>query len=147
MSESAPRRPEPAEGETVLAEFAPDRATYWRDQAWMAALGMAGGMAVLWAIGNPHVWTGAVGGLAAVGLRSWYLLSEEMAVRWVLTDQRLLGPQGRTARIAEISRLRALGSAVQVVTAAGDKHLLKYQPDREATLARLRRAGAMRGER
>ena len=145
MSDAALSRPVPAEGEDVLAEFAPDRATYWRDQAWMAALGMAGGMAVLWAIGNPHVWTGAVGGLAAVGLRSWYLLSEEMAVRWVLTDQRLLGPNGRQIRIGEIERLRGLGSAVQVVTATGDKHLLKYQADRDATLARLRRAGAGRG--
>jgi len=145
VSDAALSRPEPAEGETILAEFAPDRATYWRDQAWMAALGMAGGMAVLWAIGNPHVWTGAVGGLAAVGLRSWYLLSEEMAVRWVLTEERLLGPNGRRVRLGEIERLRSLGSAVQVVTAAGDKHLLKYQADRDATLARLRRAGAGRG--
>lgn len=145
MSDAALSRPEPAEGEAILAEFAPDRATYWRDQAWMAALGMAGGMAVLWAIGNPHVWTGAVGGLAAVGLRSWYLLSEEMAVRWVLTEERLLGPNGRRVRLGEIERVRSLGSAVQVVTTSGDKHLLKYQADRDATLARLRRAGAGRG--
>jgi hypothetical protein len=145
VSDAALSRPEPAEGEAILAEFAPDRATYWRDQAWMAALGMAGGMAVLWAIGNPHVWTGAVGGLAAVGLRSWYLLSEEMAVRWVLTEERLLGPNGRRVRLGEIERLRSLGSAVQVVTAAGDKHLLKYQANRDATLARLHRAGAGRG--
>ena len=142
MSDTGPSGPVLAEGETVVAEFAPDRATYWRDQAWMAALGMAGGMAVLWAIGNPHVWTGAVGGLAAVGIRSWYLLSEEMAVRWVLTENRLLGPNGRKVRIGEIARLRSLGSAVQVITASGDKHLLKYQADRDATLAQLRRAGA-----
>ncbi|WP_397543613.1 hypothetical protein [Roseovarius salis] len=133
------------EGEAVLAEFAPDRATYWRDHAWMSALAMAGGMAVLWAIGNPHVWAGAVGGLAAVAIRAWYLESEEMAVRWLLTDRRLLGPGGRAVRLAEIATLRSLGSAVQVVTAAGDKHLLKYQSDRDATLARLRQAGAGRG--
>ena len=145
MSDPSPGRPVLAEGETVLAEFAPDKATYWRDQAWVAALGMAGGMAVLWANGNPHVWTGAVGGLAAVAIRSWYLQSEEMAVRWVLTEDRLLGPNGRKMRIAEIDRLRSLGSAVQVITASGDKHLLKYQADRDATLTQLRRAGARRG--
>jgi hypothetical protein len=48
-------------------------------------------------------------------------------------------------RIAEIDRLRSLGSAVQVITASGDKHLLKYQADRDATLTQLRRAGAGRG--
>lgn len=136
--------PDPAGDEAVLAEFAPDRRTYWRDHAWMAALAMAGGMAVLWAIGNPHVWAGAVGGLAAVAIRAKYLESEEMAVRWVLTERRLLGPGDRAVRLGEITTLRRLGSAVQVVTAAGDKHLLKYQPDRDATLARLRRAGAGR---
>ena len=47
----------------------PDRATYIRAHAWMAALGMGGGMIVLWALGNPHVWTGAIGGLAAITFR------------------------------------------------------------------------------
>jgi len=50
------------DGERVILSFHPDRATYWRDHAWLAAGAMALGMAVLWAIGNPHVWTGAVGG-------------------------------------------------------------------------------------
>ena len=129
-----------AEGETAQAEFAPDRATYWRDHAWLAAIAMAGGMAVLWLIGNAHVWTGAVGGLAAVAIRAWYLADEELAARWVLTDRRLLGPGGRVVRLAEIATLRKLGSAVQVVTAAGDKHLLKYQPDHDATKARIEAA-------
>ena len=137
-------RPEPAEGEPVRAEFAPDRRTYWRDHAWMAALAMAGGMLILWAIGNPHVWAGAVGGLAAVAIRAWYLSDEELAVRWLLTERRLLGPGGRAVRLAEIATIRILGSAVQVVTQAGDKHLIKYQPDRDATKARIERA--MEGE-
>lgn len=128
------------EGETALAEFAPDARTYWRDQAWMAVLAMAGGMAVLWAIGNPHVWAGAIGGLAAVAVRSWYLASDEMAVRWVLTEEHLLGPGGRRMRLGEIARLRSLGSAVQVITRSGDKHLLKYQADRDATLRTIERA-------
>ena len=134
-----------APGEQVIHAFTPDKGAYWRDHAWIAAVAMALGMAILWAIGNPHVWTGAVGGLAAVAIRSWYLQSEEMAVRWVLTQDRLLGPNGRKMRIAEIDRLRSLGSAVQVITASGDKHLLKYQADRDATLTQLRRAGAGRG--
>jgi len=130
------------QGETVVASFRPDRATYWRDHAWLAAAAMAIGMAVLWAMGNPHVWTGAVGGLAAVAVRAGYVASDELAARWDLTDRRLLGPQTRAVRLGEIATLRRLGSAVQVVTRTGDKHLIKYQADGAATRARIERAMA-----
>ena len=132
----------PLPGERVQHSFTPDRAAYWRDHAWMAALAMAAGMAVLWALGNPHVWTGAVGGLAAIALRAFYLASDELQARWDLTDRRLLGPQGRAVRLDEIATLRSFGSAVQVITHAGDKHLLKYQSDAGATKARIERAAA-----
>ena len=81
-------------GEKLVASFHADRAAYWRDHAWIAAAAMAAGMAILWAVGNPHVWTGAVGGLAAVAVRALYLASDEVRGRWDLTDRRLLGPQG-----------------------------------------------------
>jgi hypothetical protein len=127
-------------GEKVIASFHADKAAYWRDHAWIAAAAMAGGMAILWAVGNPHVWTGAVGGLAAVAVRAFYLASDEVRGRWDLTDRRLLGPQGRAVRLGEIAKVRTLGSAVQIVTHTGDKHLLKYQADRDATKARIERA-------
>jgi hypothetical protein len=120
--------------------FRPDRGTYIRDHAWMAALAMAGAMAVLWVIGNPHVWTGAVAGLAAVGIRAWYLASEELGHEWRIEDGALHGPGGRRVRLGEIARLRTLGSAVQVVTHGGDKHLIKYLADREAVLTAIRQA-------
>lgn len=120
--------------------FRPDRATYIRDHAWLAAVAMAGAMAVLWAIGSPHVWTGAVAGLAAVAVRAWFLASEELAVEWRLEDGALAGPQGRSVPLAEIAELRTLGSAVQVVTRGGDKHLVKYLADREAVRAAIARA-------
>ncbi|MAQ84436.1 MAG: hypothetical protein CMH12_14510 [Maritimibacter sp.] len=126
--------------EDIVQSFRPSRSIYIRDTTWMAAIAMAGGMLILWIAGNPHVWTGAVGGLAAIALRGWYLASEELAVRWDLTDRRLLGPGGRTVSLAEIVRLRALASSVQIVTAGGDKHLMKYQPDVQDTLTRLREA-------
>lgn len=126
-----------AEGETVQASFSADRATYIRDHAWLAAAAMAAGMGILWTIGNPHVWTGAVGGLAAVVLRAWFVASDELAVRWDLTDRRLLGPGSRAVRLAEIGAINTLGSAVQVVTLTGDKHLLKYQKNRDATRTRI----------
>jgi len=132
------------DGERVLESFRPDRATYWRDHAWMAAAAMALGMAILWALGNPHVWTGAVGGLAAVAVRAGYVASDELGARWDITDRRLLGPQTRAVRLAEIATLRRLGSAVQVVTRSGDKHLIKYQADRAGVEARLRAAAGLR---
>jgi hypothetical protein len=128
------------EGERLLVSFPADRRTYWRDHAWLAALAMALGMGVLWAIGNPHVWTGAIGGLAAVAVRAFYLASEEAEARWDLTNRRLLGPDGRSVHLSDIERTRTLGSAVQVITRGGDKHLLKYQADRDATRQRIERA-------
>jgi len=131
------------DGEHVVESFHADRGTYWRDHAWLAAGAMAVGMAVLWMIGNPHLWTGAVGGLAAVAVRAFYVASDELAARWDLTDRRLLGPQTRALRLSDIETLRGLGSAVQVVTRAGDKHLIKYQADRVGVEARVRNAAGL----
>lgn len=125
------------EGEVVQASFHADRATYWRDHALMAALAMGAGMVILWAIGNPHVWTGAVGGLVAIAVRGGYVASDELKARWDLTDRRLMGPLGKVAYLRDIAQLRVLGSAVQVITRSGDKHLMKYQKDRDATRARI----------
>ncbi len=129
-------------GERVVDSFHADRTAYWRDHAWMAAGAMALGMVVLWAIGNPHVWTGAVGGLAAIAVRAGYLASDEVNARWDLTDRRLLGPLGKQAWLREIAQLRVLGSAVQIVTTEGDKHLIKYLADRDAVKARINAAVA-----
>jgi hypothetical protein len=127
-------------GEAVQHSFSPDRATYWRDHAWMAAAAMGLGMAILWAIGNPHVWTGAVGGLAAIALRAGYVASDALAMRWDLTDRRLLGPGGHAITLSRIATVRTLGSAVQIITDTGDKHLIRYQADAPATRAAIERA-------
>lgn len=128
------------DGEEVLRSFRADRATYVRSNTRMAAFAMGGGMAILWFLGNAHIWTGAVGGLAAVAVRAFYLMSEELAVRWDLTNQRLLGPMDRTVRLGEIKQLNKLGNVVQVVTSAGDKHLLKYQADTAETIRQIKSA-------
>ena len=130
------------DGEELLARLSPDRATYVRDHAWMAAIAMGLGMAILWSLGNPHVWTGALGGLAAIVLRGWYVASDELAQRWDLTDRRLLGPGGRAIGLKEIKSVNTLMSAVQVVTQTGGKHLIKYQPDGKATRALIERVRA-----
>ena len=122
--------------------FTPDRRAYVRAHAWMAAVGMGGAMALLWAIGSPHIWTGAVGGLAAIGLRGWYMASEELAVVWTLTKENLTGPAGRSVQVSQIEAVKTMGSYVQVITKSGDKHLIKYQADPAATLNAIERAKA-----
>jgi hypothetical protein len=121
--------------------LAADRATYLRANAWLAAVAMTGAMAVLWLLGNPHVWTGAIAGLAGIGVRAWYLASEELAAVWQIDGDRLTGPRGQSLALAQIETLRTLGPMVQVVTSGGDKHLIKYQADPAATVAALRAAG------
>ena len=130
------------DGETVLVSFRGDRMTYWREMAWQAAVAMVLGMVVLWLIGNPHVWTGGVGGLAAIAMRAFYLASDDLKTRWDLTDQRLLGPGDRDINLRDITNIRPFLSAVQIVTAGGDKHLIKYQADREAVVAAIQQAPA-----
>lgn len=127
------------DGEAVLDSFQGERANYIRTNTWIAAGAMAVGMGILWAVGNPYVWTGAVGGLAAVAVRAGYLMSDELAVRWDLTTQRLLGPGGRAISLSNIAELNKLGSFMQVVTKTGDKHLIKYQADPQATMAAIER--------
>ena len=131
--------------ERILDRFRGDSGTYWREHAWLAAIAMAAGMAILWAMGNPHVWTGAIGGLAAIAVRALYLASDETRMEWHLTNQRLLGPGPRAIALDNITTVRSLFSAVQVVTVTGDKHLLKYQADAPAVIAAIDAArGAVR---
>lgn len=139
MPEMTPTTPL-GDGEEVLTSFRADRATYIRTNTWMAVIAMAAGMAILWFLENPHVWTGAVGGLLAVAIRAFYLMSEEMSVRWDLTNQRLLGPMTRVIRLGEVKELNKLGSVVQVVTTTGDKHLVKYQADPNETIRQINAA-------
>ena len=122
--------------------FTPDRGAYIRTNAWLAAAAMAAAMALLWAMGNAHVWTGAVAGLAAIGVRAWYLASEELAVVWEMDGAALTGPGGRRVALSQIETVRKMGSFVQLVTRTGDKHLIKYQADPDATVAAIERAAA-----
>ncbi len=120
--------------------FAPDKGAYIRTNAWLAAGAMACAMLVLWLIGNPYVWTGAPAGLAAIGIRAWYLASEELVATWQMTDTILTGPGPRNVPLNQIDAVNVMGSFVQIVTKSGDKHLIKYQADPAATKAAIERA-------
>ena len=129
--------------------FRADRGAYLRTNAWLAAGAMAAGMAILWAMGNPHLWTGAVGGLTAIALRAWYVSDEELALDWTLTETHVEGPSRRPmddgapagpawrVALTEIARVRTIGTFVQVVTHGGDKHLMKYLADPPAVVSRI----------
>jgi hypothetical protein len=126
--------------ERVLARFAADRAAYVRTHLWMAAAGMAGSMAVLWALGNADWWVGAPAAALAIAVRGGYLASEALADVWELTPRRLRGPRGRDVPLADLAEVRTLGSAVQLVTRKGDKHLIRYLADAPAAKARIEAA-------
>lgn len=122
--------------------FTADRATYIRTNAWLAAMAMAAAMAVLWAAGSPHAWTGAVAGLAGIAVRAWYLASEELAAVWRIEADILTGPGERRVPLGRIEAVRSFAGFVQIVTSDGDKHLIKYQADPAATVAAINAARA-----
>ncbi|WP_136441819.1 hypothetical protein [Pacificoceanicola onchidii] len=122
-----------------MTEFRPDRQTYIQSHLTLAAVAMAGGMLILWIAGNPHVWTGAIGGLAAVAIRGWYLMDEALGEAWTMDETTLNGPGGRIVRLSDLANVKKIGSAVQLITKSGDKHLIKFQGDPEGVVARIKR--------
>lgn len=123
-------------------QFTADRQTYIQSHVKLAALAMALAMAALWLLDNPHVWTGAVGGLGAIAFRGWFMASEQLAVVWEIRDGALIGPMQRHIPLSDIATVRSISSFVQVITKRGDKHLIKYQSDPAATVAAIQRACA-----
>ncbi|WP_431298540.1 hypothetical protein [Tabrizicola sp. BL-A-41-H6] len=130
-----------ADGEQIIAEFRPNRAVYWRSHLVMAVvLGALAGVVLLWQA-NPYPVMGPIGAVIAIAARAAFVQSEAMAEIWRLTDRHLLGPASRAIPLAQIQTARPFLGAVQLITRAGDKHLIKYQADPAATAARLIAAG------
>lgn len=129
-----------AEGERVLAEFQPDRVTYWRGHVIMAlVLGVLAGVFLLWQ-GNPYPVMGPLGAGIAIALRAAYVASEAMSDSWLLTDRRLLGPRGIALPLRQIKQARPFLGAVQVMMQSGDKHLIKYMADAPLVVDQIQRA-------
>lgn len=123
--------------EILLDEFTADPAAYWRGHAVLAALGGVAAGLVLVAIGNPDPWVGPLAAVLAIGARATYLKSEALSLRWRLTNRRLLGPGLRSIPRGNIVMARKFLGDVQVVTARGDKHLMKYMADAPAVIAAI----------
>lgn len=131
-----------ADGETLIARFSGNPATYIKEHIMLAAIGAVGATGVLIAMGNPHAWTGAVGALLAIAIRGVYVYSEAVGQIWQLTDKRLLSPTGMAIHRSDIADVRTIISAAQVVTRTGDKYLIKYQPDPKAVAETIKTARA-----
>ncbi len=134
-------------GEKHLRDIRSDRATYLRDHAVMAVLGMGIVGMVLAFIGSDHVLIGSVGAVLALIVRGLWLYSEQMKFHWVLTNQRLVGPGGRQAYLLELDKARRLFGDIQLVTNGGDKHLIKHVANAEAVVAEIEAARAKRARR
>lgn len=123
--------------ETIIQSITASRAAYNREHVVLFFIGAALMYGVLVAVGNPFPWTGIVGAIFAIFIRWIYVASEAMDVVWELTDKRLTGPAERSIPLTSIKNARTLFSAVQVITHTGDKYMLKYLPDPEATVAAI----------
>lgn len=119
--------------------FTADRETYIHSHTKLAAICMAGAMMVLWLMGDPNIWVGAVAGLGAIVLRGWFMASEQLAVVWEINDGILTGPMERRIPLDQIKTVRSMASFVQVITHSGDKHLIRYQADPAATVTAIER--------
>ncbi|SNS15083.1 hypothetical protein [Tropicimonas sediminicola] len=129
--------------EPVLASWTSDKATYVRGSVTLAAICSVAAAAVLVVMGNPTPWVGPVGVVLALGVRGFYLASEEIGVRWELTETTLSSSFGKRIALRDVERVRTIGTAVQVVTRGGDKHLMKHLTDPEAARSRIAAAAGV----
>lgn len=135
LMDRAAASPDP--DESVLAIFRADRGTYWRQNLILAAaLGLVAGLVLLWQ-GNAWPVAGPAGALLAIGARAGFLASEVLGDTWTLTARRLLGPAGRILPLSSLAAARPFLGAVQLVTASGDKHLIRYLADPAGAAARI----------
>jgi hypothetical protein len=129
-----------------MITFSPDKKTYLRTHLNMGVVAMALGTGVLWMMGNPHYWTGLIGGAFAVALRGWYLQDEELGHSWTMDKGILSGPAERRVHLSDLAQVKSIGSAVQLITTSGDKHLIKFQADTQATINQINAARSASGE-
>lgn len=134
-------------GEKKLRDIRSDRGTFMRDHAVMAVLGMGVVGIVLALIGSDHVAIGSLGAVLAIGVRGAYLYSEQMKFHWILTDRRLVGPAGRSVYLLEVATVRRLFGDIQIITRAGDKHLVKHVAGSDEAVAAITAARDRRQRR
>lgn len=110
-------------------DFRADRATYIKAHVFLAVIGSVVITGILLAIGNPYPWTGIVATVLALLVRGWFMMSEELGHVWTLSNTDLSGPMGRRVLLDNITHVRTIGSAVQVISTSGDKYMIKFLSD------------------
>ena len=132
-------------GEKVSQVFLPDLRRYWMDHMVLGGLGAVLVSAVLVWLGKlDQIPVAIVAILIGMAARAAWFRSEAFARRWQLTDRRLIGPQGKQAMLLEIERVRSLIGDVQIVTKAGDKHLIRHLAEAAPVVAAIEAAKARR---
>lgn len=135
-------------GERILTEFQASAGLYWRAHGIMAVVFMALAGGVLWLTQTPYPAIGSLGAIVAVAVRAFYLSSEALGFRWVLTNQRLLFPGGeRSVALLDIETAREFFGSVQIITQSGDKFLLRYLANGAAVSQQILEARAKRANR
>ncbi len=137
----------PEQGEKKLREIRANKGVFWRDHGVMALVGMLVAGVVLMLIGSEHVAIGAIGAVLALFVRGLWLYSEQMRFRWILSNIRLVGPAGREVYLLELETVRRLFGDIQIITKAGDKHLIKHVADAEAAVDDILAARDKRAKR
>ncbi|QQA43225.1 hypothetical protein [Pelagovum pacificum] len=142
MSEALPdpEAPDLAPDERLLQSFAPDPAVYTRDHAWLAVLAAALSALSFWLVWRPLAFAGPPVAILIVAARHKSAADRDMTERWHLTDRRLVGPGGQEIELKRIDKLRPFGSAVQVTTNSGSRHLVRFQRKPRLTLERIEAA-------
>ncbi|PRY24332.1 hypothetical protein CLV78_103198 [Aliiruegeria haliotis] len=118
-----------AEVDRVIRSWQPDRRIYIRDHVLMAVALSVLATLVLFLLGNPDFWVGAVGACLAIAVRGGYLASEELGLRWDLSARAITATSGRSVALRDLDKVRTLGSAVQLITRDGNKQLIRYMAD------------------
>ena len=132
-------------GEKVSQVFLPDLRRYWMDHMVLGGLGAVLVSAVLVWLGKlDQIPVAILAILIGMAARAAWFRSEAFARRWQLTDRRLIGPQGKQAMLLEIEMVRSLIGDVQIVTKAGDKHLIRHLAEAAPVVAAIEAAKARR---
>ncbi len=128
--------------QTEIARFSGDKSTYIKVHVIMALLGAAVLTGGLYLAGNPDWWVGIIGSFAGIAMRGYYIADEQLGFEWVLTQAQLLAPSERAIGLHEITAVRSVLGSVQVITAEGEKYLIKYQAAPEQVIAEINAAKA-----
>ncbi len=120
--------------DSEMARFACNKGTYIREHIILGIIGSVLITGYLIYANEPAPWVGIIGAFAAIAVRGFYLASEHLGYVWLLREDGFVLPNSSVVPLNQIKEVRGIFSAVQVVTTTGDKHLIKYQSDRQGVI-------------